>query len=386
LRFIYDMGAAYRASKRTKPLMDVFSFHPYPRSSLDSLAKGLEWPMAGYANLNRVKQALWDAFNGTRQKTTVNGLGIMIDEVGWQVRVPADSTDYTGTENVPVTTEAHQAQVYGQLVRAAVCDSSVKSLLFMPFIDETDLAGFQSGLERADGTKRPAYDAVKSAIAATHGRCLGRQVRWSPVTTVMGAHAYFRGLAVPKTKKQRAWSFGVRTAENARYTAAIVRAPSRTTLDPGTPAARPLMTAKGLVKANWTPLVQFPRHSLPPGRYEYKLQLSAVFNPLRSRVFVSRSFVVHRGPAAGLGARRLRAACSRQRPHSRVRRRRAGHNGRLDLRELYARPASITAAPGMTGLSGRRGGVCGETAADRAGSHGGRPGPGRFVGRFARVT
>lgn len=293
LHFIYDMGAAYRASKRAKPLMDVFSFHPYPRSSLDSLQKGLEWPMAGYANLNRVKQALWDAFNGTRQKTTVNGLGIMIDEVGWQVRVPADSTDYTGTENVPVTTEAHQAQVYGQLVRAAVCDSSVKSLLFMPFIDETDLAGFQSGLERADGTKRPAYDAVKSAIAATHGRCLGRQVRWSPVTTVMGAHAYFRGLAVPKTKKQRAWSFGVRTAENARYTAAIVRAPSRTTLDPGTPAARPLMTAKGLVKANWTPLVQFPRHSLPPGRYEYKLQLSAVFNPLRSRVFVSRSFVVH---------------------------------------------------------------------------------------------
>jgi hypothetical protein len=293
LRFIYDMGAAYRASKRTKPLMDVFSFHPYPRSSLDSLAKGLEWPMAGYANLNRVKQSLWDAFNGTAQKTTANGLGIMIDEVGWQVRIPDDSTDYTGAENVPVTTEAHQAQVYGQLIRSAVCDPAVKSLLFMPFIDETDLAGFQSGLERADGTKRPAYDSVKAVITSTKGRCLGRLVRWAPVKTVIGARAYFHGLALPKTKKQLAWNFGVRTGEDARYVATIMPAPSRTTLDPGTPAARPLLRAKGVAKANWTPLIRFPKHSLPQGRYVYRVELSALFNPLRSRIIVSHAFVVH---------------------------------------------------------------------------------------------
>ena len=82
LRFLYDLGAAYRTSKRKAPLMDLFAFHPYPRSSLDSLKKGLEWPMAGYANLDRVKQGLWDAFDGTRQQTTENGLGIMIDEIG----------------------------------------------------------------------------------------------------------------------------------------------------------------------------------------------------------------------------------------------------------------------------------------------------------------
>ncbi len=100
--------------------MDLFAFHPYPRSSLDSLKKGLEWPMAGYANLDRVKQGLWDAFAGTGQKTTENGLGIMIDEVGWQVRVASAAVDspYTGLENVPVATEAHQATVYGQLVRS----------------------------------------------------------------------------------------------------------------------------------------------------------------------------------------------------------------------------------------------------------------------------
>ena len=122
LRFLYDLGAAYRASKRQAPLMDLFAFHPYPRSSLDSIKKGLEWPMAGYANLDRVKQGLWDAFAGTGQPTTENGLGIMIDEVGWQVRVASTAADspYTGVENVPVTTEAHQAAVYAQLVRSAL--------------------------------------------------------------------------------------------------------------------------------------------------------------------------------------------------------------------------------------------------------------------------
>src|SRR6185312_13337831 len=102
LRFLYDMGRAYRTSKRTKPIMDLLSFHPYPRSSLDSLQKGLEWPMAGYANLNRVKQGLWDAFSGTGQPTTDTTLGILIDEVGWQGRVDSSASDsrYTVIENV----------------------------------------------------------------------------------------------------------------------------------------------------------------------------------------------------------------------------------------------------------------------------------------------
>jgi hypothetical protein len=296
LRFLYDMGRAYRASKRTTPIMDLLSFHPYPRSSLDSLQKGLEWPMAGYANLNRVKQGLWDAFAGTKQPTTDAGLGILIDEVGWQVRVDSTAQDslYTGTENVPVATESHQADVYSQLVKATACDSSVKALFFLPFIDETSLTGFQSGLLRADGTERPSYTAVKSAIAATHGtRCLGRRVSWKPMRSVLGAHAIFRGLTVPKSSvRQRAWSFAVRSAEDSRYVATIVPAgAARKTSDiPGPGLA--LMKASGFAKANWTPLVRFPKLLLRPGRYTYRVELRAAFNPLRKRVFVSRAFVV----------------------------------------------------------------------------------------------
>jgi hypothetical protein len=306
LRFLYDVGRAYRASKRTAPLMDLFAFHPYPRSSLDSLQKGLEWPMAGYANLDRVKQALWDAFAGTGQPTTESGLGIMIDEVGWQVRVPttaaaADSL-YTGIENVPVTTEARQATIYSQLVRSSECDTSLKALFFMPFVDETALTGFQSGLVRADGTERPSYFAVTNAIASTGGRCVGRRVAWRHATSVLGARVFFHGLAIPKSAaRQRAWGFAVRTAEDSRYVATIVPAtPARTTVASAA-SALPRMRAVGYVKANWTPVVSFPLSFLPPGRYASAARSSSadeVRKPATARAATGR------GVPPGSGLRR----------------------------------------------------------------------------------
>jgi hypothetical protein len=67
VRFIRDLGIGYRRLHRNKPMMDVFGFHPYPARDRDPLAKGYRWPNAGVANLDRIKQALWDAFNGTAQ-------------------------------------------------------------------------------------------------------------------------------------------------------------------------------------------------------------------------------------------------------------------------------------------------------------------------------
>ena len=67
VKFIRDLGIGYRRLRRDKPIMDVFGFHPYPARDRDPLAKGYRWPNAGVANLDRIKQALWDAFNGTAQ-------------------------------------------------------------------------------------------------------------------------------------------------------------------------------------------------------------------------------------------------------------------------------------------------------------------------------
>ncbi len=67
--------------------MDGFSFHPYPNPSDFTVPFTFTygWPNASVLDLARIKQALWDAFNGTAQPTTVEGLKLYLDEVGWQV-------------------------------------------------------------------------------------------------------------------------------------------------------------------------------------------------------------------------------------------------------------------------------------------------------------
>ena len=121
VRFLAALGAWYRASGRERPLMDGLSFHPYPNVATDPLSRGYPWPNAGFVNLDRVKQALWDAFDGTAQPTTLGGLRLYLDEVGWQVDT-LDRDGYDGRENVAVTDEGTQAAVYGELVRRAACD------------------------------------------------------------------------------------------------------------------------------------------------------------------------------------------------------------------------------------------------------------------------
>lgn len=186
IRFLRALGAWYRASGRTRPLMDAFSFHPYPRRATDPLERGYAWPNAGFVNLDRVKQALWDAFHGTAQRTTVDGLKLHLDEVGWQVDT-LGRDGYVGAENVPVTAEPTQAVIYGELVRRAACDPDIASLSFFGFRDDGLRTGFQAGLQRVDGVERPSAGAVRSAIAETAGGCTATSVAWRPERRVVGA-------------------------------------------------------------------------------------------------------------------------------------------------------------------------------------------------------
>ncbi|HZP72556.1 MAG TPA: hypothetical protein VFA97_04165 [Gaiellaceae bacterium] len=295
LRFIHDLGLAYAKSKRTKPLMDEFGFHAYPRSNRDSLARGLQWPGAGFSNLARIKQALWDAFGGSAQPTVETGLRISIDEVGWQTAIPAASkSSYTGLENVPVTSDAVQAKIYGQIIADAACDPSIADVLFAPFVDESQLGGFQSGLVRADGTLRPSYAVVQNALANGGPRCHGARVRWQHSTTVSGARVFFGSASAVHWRYQKVWSFAVRAGEDATYRASIVPVSGRGVLSVRAALrAHPVLSARGLAKANWTPLVRFPARRLNPGRYAYVVTLTAALAPARHRVFVSRTFVVH---------------------------------------------------------------------------------------------
>jgi hypothetical protein len=186
IRFLRALGNWYRASGRTRPLMDAFSFHPYPNRATDPLDRGYGWPNAGFVNLDRVKQALWDAFQGTAQPTTLNGLKLHLDEVGWQVDTRRRA-GYSGAENVPVTDELTQARIYAELIRRAACDPDVETVSFFGFRDDGSRTGFQAALHRVDGTARPAAAAVQAAIEETAEGCPSAPVVWAPMTEVAGA-------------------------------------------------------------------------------------------------------------------------------------------------------------------------------------------------------
>jgi hypothetical protein len=300
VRCIRDMGKAFRASKRKKPIMDELSFHPYPKSDRDPLMRGYSWPNAGIPNLDRIKQAFWDAFRGTAQPTfpegrARHGLRFRLDEVGWQVGVAAGfESHYFGQETVETTSEAAQADVYGGLIPYLACDPSVRSVLFFGLRDEPDLDRWQAGLLRAEGTPRPAYDRVKSVMAATGGRCTGKERTWRHATRVIGAGAMFSGLATPKKLVNLYWAFKTTADEQASYRAGIFRvSTSKRAIANALASGRGgVLSDSGLVNAHWKPLVKFPGKKLKRGSYLYAIELRATMNPARKSFFVSRPFRV----------------------------------------------------------------------------------------------
>jgi len=275
VRFLAALGAWYRSSGRTRPLMDGLSFHPYPNRATDPLDRGYAWPNAGFVNLDRVKQAIWDAFDGTPQPTTLEGLQLYLDEVGWQVDT-SGREGYTGDENVPVTDEETQAGVYGTLVRAAECDPDVAAVNLFGFRDDALRTGFQAGLVRADGTLRPSLVAVQDAIARND--CSGAGARWQPTRSVLGART--PGIRV----EQHSIVVGVSAAEGASARACLLRgahtlSSARRALASVTPSA----CATGRFDANRSLTLRLARST---GRQTLAVRLSADANAGRSTTVV----------------------------------------------------------------------------------------------------
>ncbi len=287
VKFLERMGAAYRRSGRTRPLMDELAHHPYPRRDTDSLTTGILWPNAGATDLDRIKQAVWDAFHGTGQQTFEDGLRVRLDEVGWQVAVPRSRLGaYFGAETVVPTTEASQASIYAALVRYEACDPSVDALLFLGLRDEPNLSRWQAGLMRADGSPRPSYRSVQTVLSETGGNCVGKMRTWRHSTTVDGAAATFPSdRRLPR--RIRSWGFTATAAEDARLRAGVYR------LRKGRRPVR-VLSERGRIEAHVTRSVRFPSRRLAPGRYVYSIRLRAEANRDRETRVTSRRFVVTR--------------------------------------------------------------------------------------------
>ena len=314
VRCLRDIGAAYRASRRQRPLMDEFSFHPYPERDTHPLNRGYTWPKAGLVNLDRIKQAVWDAFNGTPQPTfaeagrslVLPSLTFRLDEVGWQVGVPAaHQPAYFGRETVEPGNETLQAQVYAEAVRLLACDPAVKSMLFFGLVDEPDLERWQAGLIRADWSRRPAYDAVKRVIAETGGRCAGAQVAWRHATSVVGT-SWRPGL--PRVRQQKTiWSFSAKVGEDALYRSAVLRVRSKRRIPArGLRAIGQLLKGnapgilfkKGIVRAPFAQVFRFRPRRMKPGYYVLATLLQAEMNATRTKLYVGRPFRIAAPPKA----------------------------------------------------------------------------------------
>ena len=165
-RFIEDLGVAYRASGRSRPVMDMFSIHPYPENS--SIPPTLRHPRTtpiGIADYAKLVRLLDDAFGGA--------LPIVYGEYGVQTSVaPGTAAAYGGRE--PASTKpvdyATQATAYAEAVRLASCQPRVRMLLFFHVVDERELDRLQTGLYQPDGIPKPSRDAVLGAARAVdHG-------------------------------------------------------------------------------------------------------------------------------------------------------------------------------------------------------------------------
>jgi FG-GAP-like repeat/FG-GAP repeat len=191
--FLRDLGAWYKASGRTKPLMDGLDFHPYPIPQSLPFATGYAGTTsATVSNLPRIYQAFYDGFSGSAQKTigqqAGGGLPVSLNEVGIQTATNGASA-YVGTETAAnaaggvlgdTATEAYQSSWYLQMLQLVACDPNVTLVNIYHLIDEAALSGWQSGLYYIDRTAKQSAATVHDWIASTGGKCQGQMHPWTP--------------------------------------------------------------------------------------------------------------------------------------------------------------------------------------------------------------
>jgi PASTA domain len=236
VNFIQRMGLAYRASGRTKPLFDTVGQHVYQNFFAErpflihtvgnTIAEG-DW--------NKLIHTLHVAFDGTAQPAPGSGCTtacppIWYLESGFQTSVPADHAEaYTGSENVvtipdfaggeiefpapsPLATSRapDQATQLRYAVRLAYCQPYVGAIFNFLLRDEADLAGWQSGVVWADGSRKGSFAPLESAVedANAHaiscaaptapdglaGQLAGAppqvSLSWSPAASELGVSGY----------------------------------------------------------------------------------------------------------------------------------------------------------------------------------------------------
>jgi hypothetical protein len=162
--FLRAVGAAYRASGRARPLVDAFGHNPYPVSGLEPPSAAHSPGFLGEGDYARLVRVLHTAFRRTPS--------IWYLEDGFQSAVPARlRSHYHGSENVRTITPAQHARQLGQAIRLAACQPDVHAFFNFELVDETRLAGWQSGLIWRGVHRKPAAAAFEAAARQAGSGC-----------------------------------------------------------------------------------------------------------------------------------------------------------------------------------------------------------------------
>jgi len=263
-QFILDLGRAYRATHRTRPIMDAFAYHPYmERADLPPTFRHPRSKTLTIADYGKLVSVLKRAFDGTPQKGSM--LPLVYAEFGVESQVPPSLQSlYSGSEppSTHPVSEAMQAKYYAEAMHLAACQPTVRAFMVFRLIDSPFLSSFQSGVYYADRqTPKTSRDAV--AAAGTRYRS----------QTVPGCAE----LLAPKPIVD--WRRGTIVCDvDCAYEERFVRLPSNTVA--ASIRGRGRATA-GAVQQLGQPL------NLLAGRYRVLLKVTAV--PYRANTFTATS-------------------------------------------------------------------------------------------------
>jgi hypothetical protein len=264
--FIQELGKAYRASGRDRPVMDGFAIHPYTDNSSQPPSTGhpLTTTIA-IADYGKLVTLLGLAFDGTAQRGS--DLPILYAEFGVESQIPESKASlYTGDE--PTTTrpvdEPTQAAYYQQALAMAFCQPNVEGMLLFLARDERSRPAWQSGVFYVDGTAKASLPRVTEALDRTTGgsiaRCPGVQLVVRPGALRFGTVAAAR----------RGKFFATfRCDLDCVYHVRVERADTH----------RTRLSRRGRAEVGQPVRVELGPRRLAPGTYRYTLRLTHPVNP-----------------------------------------------------------------------------------------------------------
>jgi hypothetical protein len=183
------LGAAYRASHRTKPIFDTLGYIPHPASSAER--PWVKHPGATTIALGdypALMQVLGTSFGGTAQPVPGQGsTRIWYLDQGYQTAPDPGRSGFTGAESDPDPLPSWSSQEASDprsgpgvdqplqiqdAIRIAYCQPAVGAYFNFHLYDERDLAGWQSGVFWPDGQPKASYQALRRVASEVNARSI----------------------------------------------------------------------------------------------------------------------------------------------------------------------------------------------------------------------